>query len=373
MGKYYIGVMSGTSLDAVDTVLTSFTDGQIKFLSSHTNPIPNILKDKILNLCFPRDNEIETLGALDRELGELFAVSCLQLLEKTKISPRDVQAIGSHGQTIRHRPFAEIPFTLQIGDPNTIAEKTGITVVADFRRRDIALGGQGAPLVPGFHDFLFKHRKDNSWVLNIGGIANLTRLPKPPARTILGFDTGPGNMLMDAWCLQNKGNRFDEDGQWAAQGKVPAALLEILLSDPYFAKKPPKSTGREYFNLTWLRQHLDKLPAISPEDVQATLLELTARTIMQPILEFKEKASSLWVCGGGIKNQALMQRIRELATEITVDSTAEAGIDPQWIEACAFAWLAYQTLNNQPSNIPSVTGASHATILGAIYPGFPKS
>lgn len=368
MDKYYIGMMSGTSLDAVDTVLTSFADGKIEFLASHSNPIPNTLKDKILKLCFSSDNEIEVLGALDRELGELFAVSCLQLMEKAKISPRDVQAIGSHGQTIRHRPFAQVPFTLQIGDPNTIAEKTGITVVADFRRRDMVLGGQGAPLVPGFHDYLFKHRKDNYWVLNIGGIANLTWLPKPPERKIFGFDTGPGNMLMDAWCLQHKGNRFDEDGQWAGQGKVSATLLEMLLSDPYFAKKPPKSTGREYFNLAWIKQHLDKLPVISPEDVQATLLELTARTITQAILEFKEKSPVLWVCGGGIKNQALMQRIRDLAIGITVSSTAEVSIDPQWIEACAFAWLAYQTMNNQTSNIPTVTGASHATILGAIYP-----
>ncbi len=370
--NYYIGLMSGTSLDAIDAVAVSFSEDKVKLVSTYSNPIPVSLKERILKLCFSAEDEIERLGALDRELGALFADACLQLLEKSQIPSSQIRAIGSHGQTIRHRPFATLPFTLQIGDPHTIAVKTGITVVADFRRRDMALGGQGAPLVPGFHAYLLRQSKMDNWVLNIGGIANLTWLPRTKAHAIMGFDTGPGNMLMDAWCLMNTGHRFDENGEWAGQGKVSQPLLEVLLTDPYFAKNPPKSTGREYFNLIWLKAYIDSLPSsVSPVDVQATLLELTARNIVQAILAFEENASCLWVCGGGINNQTLMKRIAELAPNLKVNSTALLGIDPQWIEACAFAWFAHQTLNNQTSNIPSVTGASQSTILGAIYPKFP--
>lgn len=373
MDNYFIGIMSGTSLDAVDAVLVDFNK-KIELISEYSTPINFTLRQSILDLCHPGKNEIERLGTLDVELGEIFAKTCLELLKKSGISAGKICAIGSHGQTVRHRPNEQTPFTLQIGDPNIIAARTGITVVADFRRRDMALGGQGAPLVPAFHRYLLQNPQYDSCALNIGGMSNITWLPANASQSIIGFDSGPGNTLIDAWCLKHIGKPFDENGGWSAEGKANSILLDLMLEDSYFKKPPPKSTGREYFNLEWLQTYLNRLPKkIDAVDVQATLTELTAKSIAEAIQHYAKTAKKLWVCGGGIKNQLLMQRLAFLLPEMEICSTSDAGIDPQCIEAAAFAWLAQQTLSNQPGNLPSVTGASHLTILGAIYPKNPHS
>ena len=278
-GALYIGLMSGTSIDAVDAVLIQVSD-HISIIDSHSTPIPQALKNTILGLCTNGENEIQRAFELDRVLGHLFADTTLTLCTKANIPPRDITAIGSHGQTIRHVPHSEYPFTLQIGDPNTIAAITKITTVADFRRRDMALGGQAAPLAPAFHNFILRSPHENRWVLNIGGIANLTYLAADKKTLIVGFDIGPGNTLSDLWCYQHNRKSYDDAGQWAASGNINTELLSVLLSDPYFQAPPPKSTGLEYFNLDWLQQRLQSLSSRpAPQDVQATLLELTASSI----------------------------------------------------------------------------------------------
>jgi anhydro-N-acetylmuramic acid kinase len=350
-------------MDSIDAVIVSITKDRIKLVETYSHPIDDELRKEILSLCYPGDNAINRMGKLDVRLGRIFAESVESLLEKAGLEPDDIVAIGSHGQNIRHMPEADIPFTLQIGDPNVIAATTGITTVADFRRRDVALGGQGAPLAPAFHKFLFQRFDNIQWVLNIGGIANVTLIT--PENEVIGYDTGPGNTLLDAWYFQHSGNRFDQDGDWARSGMVNIELLESLRSDSFFSKEPPKSTGLEHFNLKWLMEHIRKLGEHVPsEDIQTTLVELTALTIADNLK--KVDARHVWACGGGAKNRFLMERLQALCPT-PILTTDAAGIPIDWIEACAFAWFAYQTEHHIPSNIPSVTGASEAAILGAIY------
>jgi len=369
--QLYIGLMSGTSVDGIDAALVDFAGGQTKLIASHYVPYGNELRASILALCQRGEDEIQRLGELDVQLGKAFAQAVNELLVKQQLSATDIYGIGSHGQTIRHYPHAAHPFTLQIGDPNTIAALTGITTVADFRRKDMAYGGQGAPLVPAFHQAVFGRaldpaRDDNpeKCIVNIGGIANVTVLSKKT----LGFDTGPGNTLLDAWIGEHQQMRHDENGNWARQGKSNPGLLQQMLADSYFALTAPKSTGREYFNLAWLNAQLKKFgDAISPQDVQATLVELTAQTICDAVRQHVTSGEML-ICGGGVQNDYLMERLRDIAgSSFSVYSTAEFGMDPNWIEAVAFAWLAHETLNKRAGNLPNVTGASQATILGGVY------
>ena len=309
----------------------------------------------------PDSVTLDELGELNTWVGECFRDASLALLASAKVEASDVRAIGSHGQTVRHRPDIAHRFTLQIGDPSIIATGTGIDTVADFRSADMALGGEGAPLAPAFHDWLFRDDTGNRVVVNIGGIANITVLPAGNT-AVTGFDTGPGNTLLDAWCERNQGVAFDDAGRWAANGTVNEDLLQDLLSDSWFAKAPPKSTGFEYFNLEWLAERLPR--ELTPIDVQATLVELTAASIANSI---PNSVSNIFVCGGGVHNAYLLRRIGERLPDIGVSSTSEAGLDPDWVEAVAFAWLAMRRIHGMPGNIPSVTGASRPTILGALY------
>jgi anhydro-N-acetylmuramic acid kinase len=364
--QLYIGLMSGTSADAIDAVLVDLqTTPQL--IRQHSIQLSADTRAKTHALSFPGTNEIDRMGVLDSELGRLFAQASLELLAKAGVDTKHVIAIGSHGQTIRHRPpgAAEGTFTLQIGDPNLIAELTGITTVADFRRRDMAVGGQGAPLVPAFHQAIFHTKEKDRVVVNIGGMANITWLPAQEAA--LGFDTGPGNVLMDLWIAELLGKAYDQEGSWAASGHICPTLLAEFLAEPYFSAPAPKSTGRESFNRAWLAEKLRHRSTLAPEDVQATLLELTAITIADSINALSPAPKEIFVCGGGAYNIALMQRLAVLLPTDTVATTAALGVDPQWIEAMAFAWLAQQTINHRPGNLCAVTGATREVILGGIY------
>ncbi len=361
--------MSGTSLDAIDAVLVDFGMVPLKIIATHSEPIPDHLKQILIKLCDPQCESITQMGEADVALGRLFAKSVQELLKKSSFPAKNIRAIGSHGQTIRHAPDTKTPFTLQIGDPNTIAAETGITTVADFRRRDMALGGQAAPLAPAFHNFLLRDDREHRWIVNIGGIANVTYLSARKNQPVIGFDTGPGNTLLDTWCSRHLKKAYDHGGKWAARGTSNSKLLEMLLEDPYFQRKPPKSTGREYFNLYWLDEKLKRLKLKIPEqDVQSTLLDLTAHSIAHSIKNFSVPAGSIWLCGGGTHNAELVKRLKERCNPFRVTTTEEVGVHPDWVEAVCFAWLAKQTLENKPGNLPSVTGAKKASVLGAIYP-----
>ncbi|GGY83255.1 anhydro-N-acetylmuramic acid kinase [Marinobacter zhanjiangensis] len=364
----YIGLMSGTSMDGIDAALVDLDEaGGATLVATHTEPFPDSLYRSIVSLS-QNHGTPDNLGHCDRALGECFATATLNLLE-TAGHRGSVVAIGSHGQTIRHQPQGEHPFSLQLGDPNVIAERTGITTVADFRRRDMAAGGQGAPLVPAFHHAVFASPLEHRVLLNIGGIANISWLPAGGAGASGGFDTGPGNGLMDAWCQRHTGRAYDENGRWAHSGKVVTPLLDRLLAEPYFSLPAPKSTGKELFNLDWLDARLSREAEYAPGDVQRTLLELTARSIAGALPT--ERPLRLYVCGGGALNSTLMLRLRELLEpqHVHVATTGELGIDPQWVEAAAFAWLARQTMEGLAGNVPGVTGATGPRVLGAIYPG----
>ena len=367
----YIGLMSGTSADGIDVALVDFNSNAIKLLAHRESALEPEIKDKILQLCQPGENEIDRMGALDRQLGYQFALACKQLLLHAKLPASAITAIGSHGQTIRHRPTQSHgnAFTLQIGDANTIAEHTGITTVSDFRRRDIAAGGQGAPLAPAFHKAAFHSSKASRAVVNIGGMANISYLPSKGK--VIGFDTGPGNVLLDTWIFHKQNKTYDRDGAWAASGKCIPSLLQQLLQHPYFYLSPPKSTGREAFNRTWLLEQLEHHAKYEKEeDIQATLLELTAVTISQDILALNQgKPLEVYICGGGAYNQQLMHRLARLLPEHSVGSTKQLGLAPEWVEAVAFAWLAKQTMEKQPGNLPAVTGAERSIPLGGIYWG----
>ena len=376
---YFIGLMSGTSMDAIDAALVDFSNDTPKLINALNFPIPDSLRTELQALCQPGENEIERLGRADTQLGKLFADAVDQLLNKSNLAAENICAIGSHGQTIRHAPEGSglkgmNPFTLQIGDANQIAERTGITTVADFRRRDMAAGGQGAPLVPAFHAAVFQSSKQTRVILNIGGIANITVLPKTKNAVISGFDTGPGNGLMDAWIQKHQQQNFDQDGKWASSGNINKKLLTQLLNNDYFAKAPPKSTGRELFNLSWLEQQISQVSEnITEADVQTTLAKFTAVSIADAINQhaFNEHGTGtdeVIVCGGGTRNGFLMKCLREHLKPIEVKTTDELGLPAEWVEAVAFAWLARETLANRPGNVPGVTGASHPVVLGGIYP-----
>lgn len=365
--QLYIGLMSGTSADAIDAALVDLQSTP-ELLAHHTLRLPSKTREQIHALSLPDNNEIDRMGALDVDLGRLFAQTSLELLAKTGIHASEISAIGSHGQTIRHRPPGSIEgtFTLQIGDPNLIAEMTGITTVADFRRRDMAAGGQGAPLVPAFHRAIFQAQDTNRAIVNIGGMANITWLPAQGQT--LGFDTGPGNVLMDIWIAEHLGKSYDQDGVWASSGQISTPLLASLMATPYFTMPAPKSTGRESFNRTWLEKNLCTLTSDpTAADVQATLLELTAITIANSVNALSQTSKEIFICGGGAYNTALMRRLKALLAHDTLASTTALGVDPQWIEAMAFAWLAQQTINHRPGNLRAVTGAVREVILGGIY------
>lgn len=368
MSELYIGLMSGTSMDAIDAVLVDFSQG-IRLAGTYSLPLPDALRERLARLCQSGPDEIDSMGRLDVELGEYFAAAVSGVLKSSEHHAAEIRAIGSHGQTLRHRPQEPHRFTLQIGDGNTIAERAGIAVVADFRRRDMAAGGQGAPLVPAFHAGIFAHPQRHRIVLNLGGIANITLLPAGRPDAVSGFDTGPANILMDAWCRQHKNKPYDSGGEWAASGDVHAGLLAQLMNHPFFTLSPPKSTGREDFHPGWLRQELQTLgQSVAAADVQATLLELTAASIAHAIKTTGMAEGDLLLCGGGAFNSTLWHRLHDLLPAWTLHSTADFGLAPNWVEATAFAWLARQTLLGLPGNLPAVTGAAGLRVLGAVYP-----
>jgi len=364
-GTSYIGLMSGTSLDGVDAVLADFS-GAPHLLATHFVPFPIALRAEILALHTSGHSELERAAKVSGQLSETYAAAVADLLKQVRSRPSAVSAIGCHGQTVRHRPAEG--YTIQLNNPALLAELTGISVVADFRSRDIAAGGQGAPLVPAFHAACFSHPSINRVILNVGGIANVTCLPAASGalHPVSGFDTGPGNMLLDLWSQKHQGSAYDADGAFAASGKVDTGLLSAFLADPYFAATPPKSTGRDHFNADWLRQF--SLDQRQPQDVQATLAELTARSIAEAVSRWCSHTTEVHVCGGGIHNKDLMTRLRSVLGNLTLGSTEILGMHPDWVEAMAFAWLAYQTMCGRPGNLPAVTGASGSRILGAIYP-----
>lgn len=363
----YIGTMSGTSLDGLDVVLCAFTDNGLVVEAAQTYPFPVDLVSELLALCSPGKDEIRRMLRADIRLARFTAQSIQSLLSQQGLTPKAIKAIGHHGQTIRHLPQEEYPNTLQIGDANTIAQICQITTVADFRRRDMAAGGQGAPLVPAFHQAIFQQAGENRVIVNVGGIANITVLAGD-RRAVIGFDSGPGNVLVDLWYRQHQEGSIDTGGQWADLGKVDTDFLQTMLSEPYFQQPYPKSTGRETFHNTWLSRMLANRE-LSAVDVQASLCQLSAETIMHAIAQTDTAFQRILVCGGGVHNLSLMRRLQELAGTIPVESSAEYGLHPDWVEGACFAWLAKQTLEGQPANLPSVTGASDEVILGAIYQG----
>lgn len=365
----YVGLMSGTSMDGIDAALLSFGNHECNVVATRSSPYPQELVDALLAASrHPASCNVDTIGMLDTWIGECFRDATIALLNQEGLSPDAVTAIGSHGQTLRHLPRAERPFTLQLGDPNIISAGTGITTVADFRRRDVALGGEGAPLAPAFHHWLFTDREEQRAVVNIGGIANVTLLDAD-ATQVVGFDTGPGNTLLDDWSRRQRDLPFDDAGNWAASGRVDESLLAAMLGDAYFSLRPPKSTGFEYFNGSWTETFLSVLDdAPGDADVQSTLAELTARTIATATMATAPDVGRVLVCGGGIHNLDLIARLRKNFDSATVSSTADFGLDPDWVEAAAFAWLAKRCLEGKTGNLPSVTGASRAAVLGAIYP-----
>ncbi|MDK8465486.1 anhydro-N-acetylmuramic acid kinase [Marinobacter sp. SS13-12] len=362
--KAWIGLMSGTSMDGIDAILVSFRDRNIQIHATHTTDYPDDIRQRLANLSQNRGTP-DDLGELDHATGSLFALAASSVIEKSGFPSTSIAAIGSHGQTIRHQPDGSAPFSIQVGDPTLIAERTGITTVADFRRRDLAAGGQGAPLVPAFHKAFFSDAAEDRCILNLGGIANITHLPASDKAPVTGFDTGPSNALMDAWCLDQTGRAYDKDGAWADEGIVDQSLLGDMLSEAYFSRQPPKSTGTEKFNLEWLKVLLNRHPDLPGADVQRTLLELTAVTVAQQIPP--SPGMTIFVCGGGARNKVLMRELKRTCSPLRIASTAELGLDPQWVEPAAFAWLASQTLSGKSGNLPEVTGASGERILGAVY------
>ncbi len=359
--------MSGTSADSVDAALVSFNTQKISLQLYNETPLPSHLQETLARIRsgdFPIT--FQEFGELDIQLGILFSEAANQLIHSAGLNPAEIAAIGSHGQTIFHHPQGNVPFTLQLGDPSTIAYRTGIMTIADFRSMDIAAGGQGAPLTPAFHEAVFRDKKNNRAIVNLGGIANITLLPAATDQPVIGFDTGPANALMDEWILKHLQEPYDKHGEWAKSGRVIKSLLEKMLADDFFQQPPPKSTGREYFNYKWLDRMLEE-NTYSPKDVQATLLQLTVETIRQAIETTRLEIREIILCGGGAHNYALVQGLKKAFPDKTLRPSDDYGINPDCIEAMAFAWLAKCRLENQPANIPSVTGAEKAVVLGAIY------
>ncbi|WP_040332354.1 anhydro-N-acetylmuramic acid kinase [Acinetobacter nectaris] len=373
MTSIYIGVMTGTSMDGIDIVAASFEPLQLH--ATLTIPFEQDLKDELMALTLPSDNEIDRMGKADVALAKLIGHGINELIKKNKLERKKIKAIGSHGQTIRHRP--EDGFTLQIGDPNIITEITQLPVISDFRRRDMAAGGQGAPLVPAFHQALFQHEQIDRVILNLGGIANVSFLPAGKKENISGFDTGPANVLMDAWCHRHTGHAYDENGDWAANGSPIRALLDRLYSHDFFARKPPKSTGREDFNLDWLDDQIsdwrnDELEyeefEDTPENIQATLAKLTVRAIQKAIYRSGMKNGEVYVCGGGAYNSHILEQLRWRLRKHSwsVQTTDVIGLSPTWVESTAFAWLAMRFDQSMNGNLSAVTGAKGDRILGTI-------
>lgn len=367
--QLYLGLISGTSADGIDAALVRF-EPDCELVFGRTYPWDSVLRARLVALGQGGEaTSLDELGELDTILARTFADAATRAIEDAKVDPGAVRAIGSHGQTVRHRPESKAAFTWQMGDGNVIAERTGITTVADFRRRDVAAGGHGAPLMPAFHAARLQSESEDRAVLNLGGIGNFTLLPKHASREnggVRGFDTGPANALMDAWCERHIGTPYDAGGAFAASGKVDADLLARLMDDPWFALPPPKSTGREQFHLSWLESRLDGL-ALPVADVQATLLELTAATVADALQATQAATARVLVCGGGVHNAALMARLSARMPQAVVESTAAHGLDPDYVEAMGFAWLARETLAGRPGNLPGVTGAKGPRVLGAIY------
>ena len=388
MSELYIGLMSGTSLDGIDAALVDFKGEKVRLVGFEYLSFPTDLQSAIQRLSNPDALiSLKEYGAMDSRLGHLFADIANSLLAKADIPAASVSAIGSHGLTVYHAPeirppgMVEVsqsvgnrcdkfPFSLQIGDPNVIAELTGITTVADFRRRDIAAKGQGAPLVPAFHQAIFQHPNEHRCIVNIGGIANITVLPKHQPTEVIGFDTGPGNTLMDLWIKLQQNQSYDKNGAWAKTGNINHDLVGLLKQDPYFNAAPPKSTGKEYFSLPWVYQYFDAF-SYKAEDVQASLCFLTAITICDAIKKHAPATERVLICGGGIHNAYLLELIQQ-NIECLVESTERYGAHPDHVEAMAFAWLARQTMNNLPGNLKEVTGAVNSVILGGIYQGNKK-
>ncbi|AXP40928.1 TPA: anhydro-N-acetylmuramic acid kinase [Haemophilus influenzae 10810] len=374
--QYYLGMMSGTSLDGVDIALVDFSQDPQLILSDFF-PMPEDLREKLTTLIQVGETTLQNLGELDHKLALLYSDCVNAFLQKNTFWSNQIQAIGCQGQTVWHSPNSQFPFTMQLGDMNLLAVKTGISVIGDFRRKDMAWGGQGAPLVPAFHEAVFSNSHFATVVLNIGGISNVSILF--PNQAVIGFDTGPGNTLLDQWIEKHQGLRYDENGEWAAKGKVNKVLLDELLNEPFFSLPAPKSTGRELFNLVWLNHKIakirEKLTALSvemsfrPEDVQATLVELTVTSIVNALNQLQtDLPKRLLVCGGGAKNSLIMRGLHDNLLDWQVGTTTEQGFDIDYVEAAAFAWLAYCRINNLPANLPSVTGAKSAVSLGAIFP-----
>ncbi|MGH8804113.1 MAG: anhydro-N-acetylmuramic acid kinase [Polaromonas sp.] len=377
MRDYYIGLMSGTSLDGADGVLVDFSGEKLRVLAAATEPFAESFRAELLALNSPAHNELHRAAVAGNQLAAVYARVVSTLLDQAAaqgVSAAQIQAIGAHGQTVRHQPqrtsgeAAGVGYTLQLNNPALLAELTGLDVVADFRSRDVAAGGQGAPLVPAFHQGVFGRPDASVAVLNLGGIANLSVLPANRASPVLGFDCGPGNALMDAWCQQHTGRPFDAGGAWAASGRLVPALLASLLDEPYFSKPLPKSTGRDLFSLAWLAEKLAPFAAERPEDIQHTLTEFTISACIKGVNSYGKDSKELIVCGGGAFNQHLMQHLQAGLPSLRVSASDLHGLPPQQVEAAAFAWLARQAVQRKPGNLPSVTGAAGPRVLGALYP-----
>jgi len=376
--NYFIGLMSGTSLDGIDVALVdiqsqpSTNDNKISLIASHSVSLPEPIKSQLIHLSFEQHININVLGETGIQLAKLFATAINDLLKSHNIDKNQIVAIGSHGLTIRHQPSGPLPFSMQITDSNLLAQLTGIDVISDFRNMDIAAGGQGAPLVPAFHQALFSEVKGGCIILNLGGIANITVLN--PKQNVLGYDTGPANTLLDTWCEKHTGNTYDKNGQWAASGKIIPELLEVMLTDPYFILSFPKSTGKELFNLAWLDTQLAlytekmnvQVTELAPEDIQATLLQLTVLSVASQIKLFTH-TKTLFICGGGVHNQTLIKQLKQQLPQHNIESTDTFGIDSDALEAMAFAWLAYCRVNLISANSPSVTGAQSQIMMGGWY------
>lgn len=369
MSERYLGLISGTSLDGVDAALAVFDEGQPRLEANLSLPYPDDLLHEVKRAADPAARlTAGQFGALDARLGEHFANAACDLIQQAGLSAGDVKAIGSHGQTVAHDADTPFGYSVQLGDPNRIAERTGIVTVADFRRRDIAAGGQGAPLMPAFHEAIFRREDQDTAVLNLGGIANLTLLPGETDRRITGFDTGPANCLLDIWARRHLGRPYDADGELARRGSRDERLLRAMLDDPFFRRDPPKSTGTQYFSEAWLEEKLGARER-RPEDVAATLAELTAVTVATALDRAPFRPAAVICCGGGARNGFLLQRLAARLAEIALESSETRGLPPDWVEAVGFAWLARETLAGRAGNRHGVTGATGPRVLGAIYPG----
>jgi len=369
MENCYVGLMSGTSLDGIDAALVQIgKKGQLEVISLLTSKFPEHIPSQLRSLISGKSESLHALCSLDIELGEIYANVTLDLLSRSSCKPHDIRAIGSHGQTIRHKPDARHPYSLQIGNPSVISEITGITTVAGFRARDIAAGGQGAPLAPAFHRAAFSDHKQKRIIVNIGGISNITLLPHLQSSAIVsGYDTGPGNCLLDAWTMSCRGLHYDENGDWAGSGDADRDLLDSLLADSYFSKSSPKSTATDYFNLDWLESSHPLVADLKAENVQATLAELTAHTIALHIIREGYDDTEIYLCGGGVHNKDLVNRIARHLPKAALSTTESLGLDPDYVEATAVAWLAWRTMEKKAGNLPAVTGASHPVVLGGIF------